>query len=1078
MAMNGLVTGTPKSAVAQNSAALKLLVPGKICARFPLNSLSQFILCNRSGITFVLAYEAGHRPTFIQENQRISLMGRLLLILLFCTGVAFGQQSAGSIKGQISDEFGGVIVGASVIAVNAQGVEKTVATNGEGNFVINGLAPGKYTIKVTAIGFATFENPEFEVVAGRVDPLNVTLKVTIEQQKVTVAADSTGVNTDPENNIGAIVLKGADLESLPDDPDDLAAALQALAGPGAGPNGGQIFIDGFSNGRLPPLSSIREIRINSNPYSAEYDRPGFGRIEILTKPGTDRFRGQASFSYNNQSLNSRNPFASTRPPYMSRQYGGNLSGPISKKKASFFVDFEKRDINDDAIINATVLDPSLNIVTFSDSVPTPNRRTTFSPRVDYQLNASNTLVARYEYTHTSNITGVGGFSLRLRKYEAASTEHNIRLTETAILNKTTVNETRFQFTHQRSSDTADNSIPTIQVQEAFTGGGSQIGLTANGSNRWEVTNNTTLSKGLHTLRFGGRLRGIQIDSFSPQNFGGMWTFSGTRSLGDPGGLTSIEAYQITLQGLQAGLTPTAIRLAGGGATQFTIAAGQPQSKVTQIDFGGFAQDDWKMRPNLMLSFGMRYENQANINSNLNFAPRFGFAWQPGASPQHPSKTTIRGGMGVFYDRVSENLTLTANRLNGTNQQQYIVTDPAVLNSFPVIPSLATITAFKTPVSIYQLSSSLQAPYTIQSAISVERALPHNFTTSMTYSHARTLHLLRTRAINAPLPGTFIPALPGSGVRPMGSTNNYFEYDSTGFFDQNQFIFTVGSRLSRNLSFSANYTFSHTNSDSDGTGTFASNPYDFTSEYGRSSNDVRHRVTFFGNYRARWGISLSPFVIIASGAPFNITVGRDLNGDTVFTDRPSFATDLTKPGVVITRYGAFDLNPVAGSTIIPRNYGSGPSSLTANLRVSKTWGFGTERRTAANQTPGQGNRGAGGDRGNTGGAPRGGLGGGARGGGGGGGGARGGGGGGGGGGFGGGGFGGGEAPKRYNLTLSVNFQNILNHANLGRPVGNLSSSLFGLSTSSGGGFGGFGGGRGGGGSAPYNRLIDAAIRFTF
>src|SRR5882762_956423 len=239
-------------------------------------------------------------------------MGRSLLILVFCAGVALGQQGAGSLKGQVSDEFGGVIVGATVVAVNAAGVEKTFKTNGEGNFVLNGLAPGKYTIKVTATGFAGYENPDVEAIAGNSQQLNITLKVTIEQQKVTVAADGTGVNTEPENNVGALVLKGADLESLPEDPDDLAAALQALAGPAAGPSGGQIYIDGFTGGRLPPLASIREIRINSNPYSAEYDRLGFGRIEILTKPGTDSFRGQASFNFNDNALNSRNPYAPDR----------------------------------------------------------------------------------------------------------------------------------------------------------------------------------------------------------------------------------------------------------------------------------------------------------------------------------------------------------------------------------------------------------------------------------------------------------------------------------------------------------------------------------------------------------------------------------------------------------------------------------------------------------------------------------------------------------------------------------------------------------------------------------------------
>ena len=996
-------------------------------------------------------------------------MKRSLLLILLCASAVLAQRATGILRGQVSDEFGGVIVGATVTAIDANGATKTATTTGEGAFSFSGLTPGKYTVRVDAQGFAAFESTDVDVSAKTV-PLNVTLKVTIEQQKVTVSADGTGVNTEPENNVGAIVLRGTDLESLPDDPDDLAAALQALAGPSAGPNGGQIYLDGFSGGRLPPLASIREIRINSNPYSAEYDRPGFGRIEILTKPGTDRFRGQASFNFNNQAFNSRNPFALTRPPYMSRQYGGNLSGPISKKKASFFLDFEKRDINDQAIVNATILDPALNIVSFSETVPLPNRRTEFSPRLDYQINAKHTLVARYEYEHSRNITGAGGFSLGSRKYKTFSTQQTFRLTETAILNKRTVNETRFQFNHQTSGDTANNSIPTINVQEGFTGGGSQIGLSSSLQNRWELNNNTSLALGAHSIKFGARLRDVHITSISPQNFGGTWVFSGSRRAGNPAGFTSIEVYQITQQGLAAGLTPVQIRAAGGGATQLTISAGNPKATVSQFDFGGFVQDDWRLRPNLTVNFGLRYENQNNISSNLNFAPRIGFAWAPGHAGQQ-TKTTIRGGFGVFYDRVSENLTLTKNRLNGTNQQQYIVTDPAILNSFPAIPSLQTLTAFATPVSIYQFENGLESPYTMQTAISVEHALPHNLTTSVTFSHARTSHMLRARAINAPLPGTFNPLIPGSGVRPLG-VNNFFEYDSTGQFEQNTLIATLGGRLSRSLNFNINYAFGKANSNTDGAGTFASNPYDFSTEWGRASSDVRHRFTLNGTYRAPWGITLNPFLIVTSGTPFNITIGRDLNGDTLFTDRPAFATDLTRPGIVVTKWGTFDPNPIPGEVIIPRNYGQGPGAITSNLRISKTFGFGTERRnTAQNQRQGQGqgqgDRGAGGRGGFGGfGGPRGG-------GGPGGGGGR--------GGAGGGGFGGGfggENSKRYNLTFSVNFQNILNHVNYSRPIGNLSSSLFGLSNSSAGGFGGFGGGGRGGGSAPYNRLVEMQIRFSF
>ncbi|HEX5601612.1 MAG TPA: carboxypeptidase-like regulatory domain-containing protein, partial [Pyrinomonadaceae bacterium] len=401
-------------------------------------------------------------------------MKKIVLVIALCAslpGLLFAQQRAGSLRGQVLDELGGAIIGASVSVIDSKGVEKSVITNDGGSYVVNGLAPGKYTVRATNAGFGMSETTDVEVTPGKPVQFDITLKVAIEEQKVTVNTDNRELSTEPENNAGAIVLKDQDLDALPDDPDDLAAALQALAGPSAGPNGGQIFVDGFTGGRLPPRASIREIRINGNPFSAEYDRLGLGRIEILTRPGTDRYRGQVSFNFNDDALNSRNPFAKTRPPIQTRQYGGNFGGPLSKKKASFFVDFDKRDINDQALIVATVLDASNNIVGFNETVAIPSRRTTFSPRVDYQLNQNNTLVARYNYAKTSRVTGVGGFSLPTRAYDTGNTEQGIQLTETAIINKTIVNETRFQFERQSNSQDADNSIPTLEVQDAFTGGG-------------------------------------------------------------------------------------------------------------------------------------------------------------------------------------------------------------------------------------------------------------------------------------------------------------------------------------------------------------------------------------------------------------------------------------------------------------------------------------------------------------------------------------------------------------------------------------------------------------------------------
>jgi Carboxypeptidase regulatory-like domain len=1028
----------------------------------------------------------------------------VLVIALFASlpGLVAAQQRAGSLRGQVLDELGGAIVGASVTAIDGKGVEKSVVTNNGGSYTINGLTPGKYTVRATNAGFAMSETPDVEVVAGKAQQFDITLKVAIEEQKVTIAADNRDLSTEPDNNVGAVVLKGEDLDSLPDDPDDLAAALQALAGPSAGPNGGQIFVDGFTGGRLPPRASIREIRINSNPFSAEYDRLGFGRIEILTRPGTDRYRGQASFNFNDDALNARNPFATTRPPIQTRQYGGNFGGPLSKRKASFFVDFDKRDTDDETLIVATVLDPGNNIVGFRETVPIPSRRTSFSPRIDYQINPNNTLVARYNYSKNTRVAGVGGFSLPSRAYDTQNTDQSIQLTETAIINKTIVNETRFQFEHASNAQNADNSIPTLEVQEAFTGGGSQVGQSHSNENEWELTNNTSFAMGAHALKAGGRLRSISITQFSPQNFGGTYTFFGG-GLGPqldandqpiPGTqqvVTSIERYRRTQVFIAQGRTPAEIRLLGGGASQFRLSSGNPETKVSQWDFGGYFQDDWKVRPNLTLSLGMRYENQGNIDSNLNFAPRLGFAWSPGGQQ---SKTVVRGGYGVFYERVGENLTMQANRLNGVNQQQFTVLNP---DFFPVIPSPETLVTFAVPGTVYQLSDNLQAPYTLQSVISVERQLPRNMTVAASYINIRTLHVLRTKPLNAPLPGSFIPGVPASGVRPLNCSDfippeinpstrcNVFEYESSGRYNQNQFIVNFNSRLTRNASFNAFYVLAKANSDADGTGSFPANPYDFSTEYGRASGDIRHRFVMTGNFRAPWGISLNPFIIVQSGRPFNITLGRDINGDTLNTERPALAAvgaDCSDVNIKCTPFGNFKLTFAPGDVMIPRNFGQGPGSTTVNLRVSKTWSFGSEGGSAnANQQQnrqegqGQGQRGEGQRAIIGGGGPGGGRGPGGPGGGGpGGGGGRGGGGGGFGGPGGGGGFGGGgNTGGRYNLTFSLNFNNLLNHVNLNNPIGNLGSLLFGQSTSTSGGFGGFGGG-----NAAYNRRIDAQIRFSF
>ncbi len=999
-----------------------------------------------------------------------------VLILLLTSALVAAQQTRGTLRGVITDELGAVIVGANVVLTDASGVQKKTTTNEEGVYNYAGLAPGKYSLQANAPGFAPSEDKQIDVTAGR-QAADLTLKVTIEE-KVTIQQE-TPISTEATNNANQTVIAGKDLDALPDDPDELAAALQALAGPSVGPNGGQIFIDGFTGGNLPPKDSIREIRINQNPLAAENDQPS-ARIEILTRPGTDKFRGGTSLNFTDESLNSRNPFAinsSKRTPFQIRQYDLNLSGPIVARKASFFVNFGRIETDDNELIRATVLDDNLNIVDLGTAFLTPKRNTFFSPRFDYAINTNHTLVARYNFNRFSfENQGVGGFSLPERAFDTVSTNHTLQLTETAIINATTLNETRFQYSFGRNEQIGDSSVPALNVSGAFNTGSSQVGNSGSERRSWELNNFTAKQKGAHAIKFGGRLRHVSVEDTNEGNFGGTWVFTGGF------GLTSIQRYQLTLQLQEQGLTPQEIRAAGGGAAAFSINTGNPFATVSQTDLGVFLQDDWRIRPNITLSYGLRYEIQTNTHSKYDFAPRLAVAWSPGAANSaRPPKTVIRFGTGFFYNRFSEGSTLTANRNNGVNLLQTNVTEEggvlpptvaqqqasnvagiySILNQWSptTVPSVAGIPP--TQQIIWRVDPHIQNPTLWGVMTQVERQLPRNITMFAGFYNIRIVHVIRARDVNAPLPGSITPLTP-NGIRPDPTLGEVYRFEASGQFNQRQVFVGFNTRLSRSIQLNANYSLSKTTNDTDGQGgqLFPMNSYDTTGEFGRSSFDIRHRFTIFGTVNLPWWkIVLNPFVVANTGPPFNITTGRDLNLDRQANERPSFASanaDCTLPTIRCTPFGNFNLTPLPGEQIVPRNFGNSPGSFVVNLRLSRSFAFGTiGRGNAAGARPAGGGPGGptvvaagpGGPR-MVGGGP---------------------------GGPGPQGPGGGASEKRFNLNVSINFQNLLNHVNLSRPEGNLSSPNFGESLGLAGSFGGF---AGGGSTGAGNRRIYAQVRLNF
>src|SRR5208283_5429162 len=280
------------------------------------------------------------------------------------------------------------------------------------------------------------------------------------------------VDVNPSSNAGAITISGKELEALPDDPDELQSDLEALAGPSAGPNGGQMYIDGFTAGQLPPKSSIREIRINQNPFSSEYDQLGYGRIEIFTKPGTDKLHGQVQVNGNDSAFNSPNPFAGEEPPYYSTFLNGNVGGPINKN-ASFFFNIDRRDINELAVINAVDLDPStLNEQQAIGSITNPRQRTNVGPRIDWALTKNNTLTARYQYWRNTETDGLASqFSLSSQTSNSKETEQTVQISDTQVFGSKIVNETRFQYNRDYTIETPTDTNPAVNVFGNFNGGG-------------------------------------------------------------------------------------------------------------------------------------------------------------------------------------------------------------------------------------------------------------------------------------------------------------------------------------------------------------------------------------------------------------------------------------------------------------------------------------------------------------------------------------------------------------------------------------------------------------------------------
>jgi len=862
----------------------------------------------------------------------------------------------------------------------------------------------------------------------------------VEQQSVVVTDESPAVSVEAGGNASAIVIKGKDLDALSDDPDELSSELTALAGPSAGPNGGQIYIDGFSGGQLPPKSAIREIRINQNPFSAEFDKLGYGRIEILTKPGTDKLHGQFFLQGNDKAFNTGNPFTSTIPAYYSYQFNGTVSGAISKK-ASFFVSAEQRNTE---TVNAWLIPDAVMENTSGVYVDNQNYgvnllnrriRDNASARIDWQLGARNTFTVRYGFWAEAEHGNLSPGSLATASTHESNSDHTVQMSDAIIINDHAVNESRFQFERQNENHYPDSPDRTISVTGDFTGGGFPGQQSLDHTTRLEFQNMTTLSHGTHAIKFGTRMRDTRDANLTNSNFNGSFTFASSAS------------YLAMANGLGSPIAPNTFAelvAAGDGPTSASYTSGQQSALANVFDIALFAQDDWKFNPRLTLSGGLRWEAQNHISDHDDWAPRAAFAYAlDGNGKDKKAKTVLRGGYGLFYDRMGIGNLLTINRAN--IQNRVVLNDPTCTNSATTLDTIdlnkidpanctstiGTSTASQ-PVR-YEVDPHYHSPYTGQAGASIERQISSGTSVTATYLHSFGVHQVVTRNANQATGGT-----------PQQSSGGYlYEFYPEAIFKQQQVIASVNSKVTKNFNLVGFYTLAWANSN--GAGGNASNAYDLDKDYGRANFVSRNMLFMMANYQGPWGIRFNPFLIAQSGRPFNITLAADpLNN--FGNQRPTYATSATPlADQVSTTYGLFDSAALSGETTIPANLGNGPAAVAVNLRISRAVGIGPKVASTNNQADGGpppggpppgggGGRGGPGGGGPGGGLGPGGLGGGGRGGPGGPGGM----------------FGGTNTGHKYSLNFSVQALNLFNDINYGTPNGTLTAPNFGKSTSLAGG----------------------------